>query len=669
QAAALVGVGPFWIDYANHAGNGPFLSRHLADASRNFTEMMFALSVLDLPFEAAKHKYDFAGSIMTLVPAGPVIAFHEEVRAAAAPDGKTPVLIGQNFYKPNDRFREENGEKIDKYVTGEFVIHTAYGCQVVVTNPTSTRQRLTVLVQVPVGSIPIANGQFTRTVQVDLEPYRTHTVDYLFYFPQPGKFTHFPAHVAKSEHVVAAAAPIAVEVLEKPRTLDTASWDYVSQFATDDEVLAMMNRENCSALNLEKIAFRMRDNLFYQKVITLLRARHVFNATLWSYGLFHNDPGVAREYLPHVDSLVAQCGGSITSPLLSIDPVERHAYEHLEYKPLVNARAHALGNRRQIVNAALNEQYHRTLKTLTYRTQLDDNDLLAVTYYLLLQDRIEEAQAAFARVSADRVETKLQYDYCAAYLALFEEDVAKARAIAAKHLTHPVDRWRASFTALVNVLDEATGKGVKVADPNDPAQNQGKLAATEPGFELSGQGKGVRVTWQNLEVVTINYYPMDVELLFSRTPFAQQSGGQFAFTRPAQSQTYKLPAGKPEVVIPLPEELVRRNVLVEVTAAGKTRSVPVFATEMDVKLTENFGRVNVTNVADGKPLSKVYVKVYARLADGSVKFHKDGYTDLRGRFDYASVNTPERQAIGRFSVLVLSDEKGAVIREAAPPQQ
>ena len=55
---------------------------------------------------------------------------------------------------------------------------------------------------------------------------------------------------------------------------------------------------------------------------------------------------MTREYLPHVDSLVAQCGGPIASPLLSIDPVERHAYEHLEYRPLVNARAHALGSRR-----------------------------------------------------------------------------------------------------------------------------------------------------------------------------------------------------------------------------------------------------------------------------------------------------------------------------------
>ena len=109
QTAALVGVGPFWVDYAAHDGKTPFLSRHLADASRSFTEMMFALAVLDLPFEAAKHTTTFEESKMTLVPGSPVVAFHEEVRAAAGPDGKTPVLVGQHFYRHGDRFRDDGG--------------------------------------------------------------------------------------------------------------------------------------------------------------------------------------------------------------------------------------------------------------------------------------------------------------------------------------------------------------------------------------------------------------------------------------------------------------------------------------------------------------------------------------------------------------------------------
>jgi 5-hydroxyisourate hydrolase-like protein (transthyretin family) len=86
-------------------------------------------------------------------------------------------------------------------------------------------------------------------------------------------------------------------------------------------------------------------------------------------------------------------------------------------------------------------------------------------------------------------------------------------------------------------------------------------------------------------------------------------------------------------------------------------------------LTENYGQVHVTDAANGKALAKVYVKTYVRLADGQVKFHKDGYTDQRGRFDYASVSTPERQPPSRFAILVLSEDRGAQIREAAPPQQ
>jgi len=34
-----------------------------------------------------------------------------------------------------------------------------YGCQIVVTNPTSSKQKLTVLLQLPVGAMPVSNGQ------------------------------------------------------------------------------------------------------------------------------------------------------------------------------------------------------------------------------------------------------------------------------------------------------------------------------------------------------------------------------------------------------------------------------------------------------------------------------------------------------------------------------
>jgi hypothetical protein len=122
------------------------------------------------------------------------------------------------------------------------------------------------------------------------------------------------------------------------------------------------------------------------------------------------------------------------------------------------------------------------------------------------------------------------------------------------------------------------------------------------------------------------------------------------------------------VTVPVPDEMLRTNMLVEVSTAGKTLVAPDFAGELDVKLTENYGQLRVTDAAGGKPQSKAYVKVYARLADGSVRFHRDGYTDLRGRFGSAPVSTQERQPVERFVVQVLGDGRGAATREVAPPQ-
>jgi len=272
-------------------------------------------------------------------------------------------------------------------------------------------------------------------------------------------------------------------------------------------------------------------------------------------------------------------------------------------------------------------------------------------------------------VNPETVATRIQYDYLSAYLQLFGDEPGRARAIATRYAEFPVDRWRKAFAAIVQQLDEAEGKDAKIADADDRGQRQGQLAATEPDVEFTIDSKQIHLKWQNVSEATVNFYLMDVELLFSRNPFVQQVSGPFASIKPNATQTVKLPEGKKDLAIPLPEELVRRNVLVEVSSAGKTRSQPYFANAMDVKLQENYGQLHVTEWATGKSLPKVYVKVYARLADGQVKFYKDGYTDHRGKFDYASVSTPEKQGLSRFAVLVLSEDRGALIRESAPPQQ
>ena len=79
----------------------------------------------------------------------------------------------------------------------------------------------------------------------------------------------------------------------------------------------------------------------------------------------------------------------------------------------------------------------------------------------------------------------MQYDYCAAYLELFNGRAGEGPGDRRPRTpNHPVDRWRNAFAAVTRQLDEIEGKGGKVVDPDDRDQQQGQLAATEPGVRV-----------------------------------------------------------------------------------------------------------------------------------------------------------------------------------------
>ena len=136
-----------------------------------------------------------------------------------------------------------------------------------------------------------------------------------------------------------------------------------------------------------------------------------------------------------------------------------------------------------------------------------------------------------------------------------------------------------------------------------------------------------------------------------------------------QSEMVELPHEQRFVEIDLPQALHNRNVLVEVVGAGQNKTQAYYSNSMTVQVIENYGQLRVTHSQTRRPLAKVYVKAYAQMEDGMVRFYKDGYTDLRGRFDYTSLNTNELDHVRKFSLLVHSDECGAVVREANPPKR
>lgn len=55
------------------------------------------------------------------------------------------------------------------------------------------------------------------------------------------------------------------------------------------------------------------------------------------------------------------------------------------------------------------------------------------------------------------------------------------------------------------------------------------------------------------------------------------------------------------------------------------------------------------------------MKCFAKYKNGELKFYKDGYTDLRGKFDYLSLHADSSTSssdIEKLAIFIMSDSLG-----------
>ena len=700
QKPGLVIPSLFWIDVLRDSGDS--LSEHLHLTARNSNEALMALAFVDLPLDAkpgslsienGRWIYKSAGKSLVYTQ-GIVAIPQEEVQADPKQEKaqEAKVLLSENMYLAS---ADQKGKPVDRQ---ELVIGVPYRNRVVVTNPSGDQVMLQILMQVPQGSIPLESGRNVVVREFFLEPFSTIETSHVFYFPSAGQFQHYGARASSEGKYLAHAASSPLRVLEAPLNIDDSSWEYLADWGSNDQVLAALDKVNIQEIDVDRIAWRMQDGAFWKQVLNKLDAIGIYKPTLWAYSLQHRDERRLREFFESDERIVGHAFPYFDHPLMHVDQESRLGYEHLDFRPIVVARTHRLGREWKILNDGLAGQYQELVNHLAYQPKILPRQRLSLTYYQLIQNRTQEALANFKKTNrADLVgdsktsEAQMQYDYFDAYFAMRTGQYDRAGAIAKKYEAYPVPRWNEWFKTVGDQIRErqalqngtlavGTDPSGPEADPSfenaamrelqggrETALDQG--ASILPGLELVQKDGQLWISHRNIEQVQIHYYFVDVELTFSRNPFQGRKESRLSVIEPNLKRTLELEpkATWERIEWKVPEELKNRNMILEVVSGGIVRSVPLYSNSLNVNLSVPLGRLQVLSSDNKKPIEGAYVKVYARHSDGSVRFYKDAYTDLRGMMDYASLSTQDGSTVTKYSILVLHPEYGVWIQECEPP--
>ena len=175
--------------------------------------------------------------------------------------------------------------------------------------------------------------------------------------------------------------------------------------------------------DLQKIYWILQDKIFFLEITSILRKKGIYDENIWKMGLLHNHATTIREFIETKPEYKDYVGSLFNSSLLTVDDSNNYnIFNHLDYHPLLNARVHKIGNQNKL--SILNRQFKNTYETfiinLLGQSRISSKDYIRLTYYLILQDRIDEANRIFKKIKQGEFNKyssmEIQYDYLNAYL-------------------------------------------------------------------------------------------------------------------------------------------------------------------------------------------------------------------------------------------------------------
>ncbi|OQR99583.1 hypothetical protein ACHHYP_05542 [Achlya hypogyna] len=667
----------FWLDYARHLqaqSPAPFTSAYFPEAHSCFAEVLLAMAVLDLPLTSAATSVETTSTTVTVTAgAHPAIVYFEDLQRQT--DVRVPdtvaaqaanLIVTQTLFLPS---ASDVGAGVLQPVA-EAVVQTQYGCQVTVSNLSPRPVRgVQLLLQIPEGAVPLAaDGFYTRSATFDLGGNETETVLFYFYFPAPGTFAHFGAHVALQDTTVRWAPTTTIAVAAARKRVDTTSWtDVVARGTTADVLRFLEAHAKLEALDWNALDWRLADRACYDAVSALLRTRLLHVPSVAQFAVQHRDREALRNVALRSPSFVTATGPGVAGiEVLGGEETLHAALELAEFSPLLPRRVHTMGGQKAPLNKELQAHYEALCAKLALLPALNSLHRLAITACLVALHRVDAAMAVFAAVDATAVPA-LQYDYMAAYLAFFGTDAAfpAARAAVTKYAAYPDARWRSRFDAVGAQLAALDALGQRAVAADSKADDVG-IALTVHRDRVEITQKGRRVTHAD-----VRFYPVDVEVLFSTEPFGATTAqaSAVALVQPRVAVAVAV-APHATTTVAIPMELQALQMMVVLAPRGFPEldvTKPHFCDSMEVDVAVEDGRLQV--FAAGRPLARAYVKVFAQTKAGAKgRFYKDGYTDVVGCFDYFGINdTKLLLQVKALAVLIVHAEHGAVVRQLPPP--
>lgn len=680
-------ISPIWLDLANYLLEKKtvkgFLSKYILYDIQNVVELIWVLSVIDLPTKTKKHEYSHLGGKIKTVPASNIFLLSKEI-AEGNLLLNNKLFISQNVWDYKTR-ENANMSNLEAY--------TIYGHETIVTNVSSSNLSFDIFVQIPQGSIPMLQSYYTQRTTITVSSYSTSSFTTYFYFPQPGNFKQYHPIATIDNDVVCVGKSLEYIVKDKVTYISKKDSDSntekkklynpmllreIISKGENKEILNYFRNESFIESDFSMIKWLLKDKNFYSELVSILKEKGYYSYTVYSFSFYHHDEETIKQYL----SITGKYSWIYLIPdTSSID--NARFFPHFEYNPLINARFHPLGKKE---NHILNQEFETTYQNFIIHCltlpSLGLRDLLRLTYYLILQDRISEAKQIFNRINKSQISSsnyEIQYDYMNAYLDISNgyPKFAIAKSICHKYKNFPLLYWRNKFEDIEDQLIEYEGKDVvsfldigkddENEDEVTDYQIKKELKRNRPTMTFTIEKRNIVIVHSNIDEINIKFYLIDLEIVFSICPSLKSSTNDFSFVKP--NFTHKInisnPNGETITTFEIPEDYAKKNIFVEVSAGSLKKFETFFSANLNVLINENVGELRVFN-SKLKPVLKAYVKCFASIQGKNV-FYKDGYTDLRGQFNYLQLNTDQLQQAEKFFIFVGDDDNGSVVKEVKAP--